>query len=331
MNNEPLHSNARIFVAGHAGLAGSAIVRSLRQRGMNNLLLRTHAELDLEKDDQVEAFFRTERPEYVFLAAARVGGIVANNSYPAEFIAQNLDIQNHVIEASHRYGVSRLLFLGSSCIYPRDCQQPIQESSFLTGALELTNRPYAIAKIAGIEMCWAFNRQYGSNYLAVLPTNLYGPNDNYDLTSSHVLPALIRKAHACKLSGDRTLSVWGSGRPRREFLHSSDMADACVMLMELPTQEFARLINLATEPPIINVGTGVDMTIRELAEIIMRAVGCNAEIAFDSSKPDGTPRKVLDVSRLFGLGWRPKVSLEDGIRKAYEDFLEHSKHLEHVS
>jgi len=297
---------------------------------MNNLLLRTHSELDLRKTDEVESFFRVERPDFVFLAAARVGGIVANNTRPAEFIAENLEIQTNVIEACHRYGVSRLLFLGSSCIYPRDCLQPIQESSFLSGPLELTNRPYAVAKIAGIEMCWAFNRQYETNYLAVLPTNLYGPNDNYDLTSSHVLPALIRKAHACKISGERTMNVWGSGKPRREFLYSSDLAEACVMLLSLPAPDFDRLIQSTTEPPIINIGTGTDMTIRDLTEAVMHVVGVNAGIEFDTTKPDGTPRKVLDVTRLFALGWRPAVSLKEGLQMAYEDFLAHSDTFDRV-
>jgi GDP-L-fucose synthase len=331
MNNQPIHRDSRIFVAGHRGLAGSAIVRSLRRRGIENLLLRTHAELDLRKADEVKEFFTSEKPEFVFLAAARVGGIIANDSRPAEFITENLEIQTNVIQAAHRSGVSRLLFLGSSCIYPRDCPQPMHESSFLTGPLELTNRPYAVAKIAGIEMCWVFNRQYGTNYLAVLPTNLYGPNDNYDLTSSHVLPALIRKAHTCKVSGDRRLTVWGSGKPRREFLHSDDMAEACVTLMSLPTPDYVKLTSSITEPPIINVGTGMDMTIRELTEAVIQAVGADVEIEFDSTKPDGTPRKLLDVSRLFALGWKPAVSLEEGLRKTYEDFLAKSGSLEHAT
>jgi GDP-L-fucose synthase len=331
MNSRPLHRDARVFVAGHRGLAGSAIVDCLRQRGINNLTLRTHSELDLRKVDDVDALFRDEKPEFVFVAAARVGGIVANNTRPAEFIAQNLEIQTSVIGAAHRHGVERLLFLGSSCIYPRDCSQPICENSFLTGPLELTNRPYAVAKIAGIEMCWAFNRQYGTSYLAALPTNLYGPNDNYDPENSHVLPALIRKAHECKVSGDRAMTLWGSGRPRREFLHSSDMAEACVMLMELPKVEFARLVESTTEPPIINVGSGSDLTIRELAEVVMRSVGTDAEIVFDTTKPDGTPRKVLDVSRLRALGWKPRISLEDGIRMAYQDFLKTSSRVEQAT
>jgi GDP-L-fucose synthase len=331
MNSQPLHRDARICVAGHRGLAGSAIVNSLKQRGMTNLLLRTHGELDLRNAHEVDAFFRAEKPEYVFLAAAKVGGIVANDTQPAEFITQNLQIQTNLIEAAHRHGVERLMFLGSSCIYPRDCPQPIRESSFLSGPLELTNRAYAVAKIAGIEMCWAFNRQYGTNFLGVLPCNLYGPGDNYHPENSHVLPALLRKAHECKVSGSRTMTVWGTGNPRREFLYSTDMADACVMLMELPSAEFDRLIDSRSEPPIINIGTGSDLTIRELAEIVMRVVGVDAEIVFDPSRPDGTPRKVLDVSRLHGLGWTAKVPLEDGLAVSYQHFLKSSYHLEQVT
>ncbi len=319
--SKALDKHARVFVAGHRGLAGSAIVSSLRECSVENLLLRTHAELDLRNAGEVDEFFRREKPEFVFLAAARVGGIVANNTRPAEFIADNLQIQTNVIEAAHRYGVERLLFLGSSCIYPRDCPQPIRESYFLTGPLELTNRPYAVAKIAGVEMCWAFNRQYGTNYLAALPTNLYGPNDNYDLEGSHVFPALIRKVHAAKVNGDRQITLWGSGTPRREFLYSSDMAGACVQLMQLPNEAFSRLVKSSTEPPIINVGTGEDLTIRELASVVMKVLRVEAETSFDASKPDGTPRKVLDVSRLRDLGWRPRVSLQEGIAMTYEDFL----------
>ncbi len=331
MNSRPIHRDARVFVAGHRGLAGSAIVNSLRQRGINNLLLRTRAELDLRRADEVDTLFRSEKPEYVFLAAAKVGGIVANDTQPAEFITENLQIQTNVIEAAHRHGVERLLFLGSSCIYPRDCPQPIRESSFLSGPLELTNRAYAVAKIAGIEMCWAFNRQYGTNFLAALPCNLYGPGDNYHPENSHVLPALIQKAHECKVSGTKTMTVWGTGNPRREFMYSSDMADACVMLMELPPSEFSGLIESKAEPPIINIGTGSDLTIRELAESVMRVVGVDAELVFDPSRPDGTPRKVLDVARLRALGWAPKVSLESGLALAYQDFLKSPKRVEQVT
>ena len=320
-----------MFIAGHRGLAGSAIVNSLRQRGVYDVLLRTRQELDLRRAEDVDEFFRSEKPEYVFLAAAKVGGIVANDTQPAEFITENLQIQTAVIEAAHRHGVKRLLFLGSSCIYPRDCPQPIEEKSFLSGPLELTNRAYAVAKIAGIEMCWAFNRQYGTNYLAVLPTNLYGPGDNYHPENSHVLPALIQKAHQCKVSGADTMTVWGTGNPLREFLFSTDMADACVMLMELPEEKFSRLIESRTEPPIINVGTGIELTIRELAEIVLQVVGAKAKIVFDSDRPDGTPRKVLDVSRILALGWRPTIELKDGIALAYSDFLRSARQLEQVT
>jgi len=321
MNSRPLSHNSRVFVAGHRGLAGSAIVNSLRQRGISNLLLRNRQELDLRRADDVDAFFRKEKPEYVFLAAAKVGGIVANDTHPAEFITENLQIQTAVIEAAYKHGVERLLFLGSSCIYPRDCPQPIQESSFLSGPLELTNRAYAVAKIAGIEMCWAFNRQYGTNYLAALPTNLYGPGDTYHPNNSHVLPALIKKAHECKVSGEDRMTVWGTGNPLREFLYSTDMADACVMLLELPEAKFSKLIESQSKPPIINVGTGSELTIRELAQLVLRVIGAKAEILFDPRKPDGTPRKVLDVSRIRALGWQPTVSLEQGIALAYQDFL----------
>jgi GDP-L-fucose synthase len=331
MNSRTLHADARVFVAGHRGLAGSAIVNSLKQRGIKNLLLRTRAELDLRKADDVDRFFQTEKPEYVFLAAAKVGGIVANDSQPAEFITENLQIQTSVIEAAYRHGVERLLFLGSSCIYPRDSPQPIQESSLLSGPLEPTNRAYAVAKIAGIEMCWAFNRQYGTNFLAVLPCNLYGPGDNYDPENSHVLPALIQKAHECKVTGSKTMTVWGTGRPRREFLYSSDMADACAMLMELPPSKFSRLVEPRSEPPIINIGSGQDQTIRELAEAVLQVVGVDAEIVFDASRPDGTPRKVLNVARLQALGWRPKISMDEGLALVYQDFLKSSKRLEQVT
>jgi GDP-L-fucose synthase len=331
MNSRPIHRDARVFVAGHRGLAGSAIVNSLRQRGISNLLLRARAELDLRTADEVDRFFRSEKPEYVFLAAAKVGGIVANDTHPAEFVTENLQIQTNVIEASHRHGVERVLFLGSSCIYPRDCPQPIRENSFLSGPLELTNRAYAVAKIAGIEMCWAFNRQYGTNFLAVLPCNLYGPGDNYHPENSHVLPALIQKAHECKVSGTKTMTVWGTGNPRREFMYSSDMADACVMLMELPPPRFSGLIESKAEPPIINIGTGSDLTIRELAETVMRVLGVDAEIVFDPSRPDGTPRKVLDVSKLRALDWEPKVPLASGLALAYQDFLKSPKRVEQVT
>jgi GDP-L-fucose synthase len=313
---------ARIYVAGHRGLVGSALVRRLTAAGHARLLLRTHAELDLTDALATEAFFAAERPEYVFLAAARVGGIHANATYPAEFIRENLAIQTNVIHAAWRHGVKRLLFLGSSCIYPRDCPQPIREEYLLTGPLEPTNRPYALAKIAGIEMCWSYNRQYGTRYLAVMPTNLYGPGDNYHPENSHVIPALIRKFHEAKQAGAARVTVWGSGTPRREFLHSDDMADACLFLMNLPDDTYHRLLapcNLQLAP-LVNIGTGKDITIRELAETIRDVAGYPGEIVFDPTKPDGTPRKVLDVSRLAALGWQARTPLPAGLRAALADF-----------
>ncbi len=312
--------NARIYVAGHRGLAGSALVRCLEAAGYRNLITRTHAELDLIDAGATRAFFEREKPEYVFLAAAKVGGIVANNTFPAEFIHQNLVIQTNVIHEAWRAGVKRLLFLGSSCIYPRECPQPMKESYLLTGPLESTNRPYAIAKIAGIEMCSAYNRQYGTQFLAAMPTNLYGPGDNYDLETSHVLPALIRKMNEAKQRGSGEVTVWGTGTPRREFLYSDDMADACLKLMSLSDAEFNELI--ADYPPLINIGCGADMTIRELAESIAKVVKFDGALRFDTSKPDGTPRKLLDVSRLFTLGWRPRVDIEQGIGLAYQAYSE---------
>jgi GDP-L-fucose synthase len=311
--------DSRIYVAGHRGLAGSALVRRLRAAGFENLVLRTHAELELADAVAVRRFFETERPQHVVLAAAKVGGILANDTLPAEFIRDNLAIQTNVIHEAWRAGVKRLLFLGSSCIYPRDCPQPMKEEHLLTGPLEPTNRPYALAKIAGIEMCSAYNRQYGTQFLAVMPTNLYGPGDNYDLHSSHVLPALIRKAHEAKLRGDERLVVWGSGKPRREFLYSDDMADACVTLLRLSGAQFDAAA--ASYPPLLNIGSGSDLTILELAELVARIVGFKGTLQFDASKPDGTPRKLLDVSRLTRLGWKPKVGMEEGIGLAYRDFL----------
>jgi GDP-L-fucose synthase len=295
-------------------------VRCLEAAGYRNLITRTHAELDLIDAGATRAFFEREKPEYVFLAAAKVGGIVANNTFPAEFIHQNLVIQTNVIHEAWRAGVKRLLFLGSSCIYPRECPQPMKESYLLTGPLESTNRPYAIAKIAGIEMCSAYNRQYGTQFLAAMPTNLYGPGDNYDLETSHVLPALIRKMNEAKQRGSGEVTVWGTGTPRREFLYSDDMADACLKLMSLSDAEFNELI--ADYPPLINIGCGADMTIRELAESIAKVVKFDGALRFDTSKPDGTPRKLLDVSRLFALGWRPRVDIEQGIGLAYQAYSE---------
>ena len=319
-----MNKGDKIYVAGHRGLAGSALTRKLDVAGYSNLVTRTHAELELTDLAAVKEFFARERPDYVFLAAAKVGGIHANNTFPADFVFQNLAIQNNVIHQAWAAGVKRLLFLGSSCIYPRDCPQPMREEYLLTGPLEPTNRPYAIAKIAGVELCWALNRQHHTRFIAAMPTNLYGPADNYDLQNSHVLPALMRKAHEAKVRGEAQLTVWGTGTPRREFLYSEDMADACILLMQLPDAKFDALINppgTNMQPPLINIGCGNDLTVRELAETIARVVGFKGELRFDASKPDGTPRKLLDVSRMEKLGWRPKVSLADGVALAYKDYL----------
>jgi GDP-L-fucose synthase len=312
--------SARIYVAGHTGLAGSAIVRALRAAGYENLVLRRHAELELTDSRAVAQFFEREQPGYVFLAAAKVGGILANERYPADFITENLAIELNVIREAARTGVRRLLLLGSSCIYPRDCPQPIREEYLLTGPLELTNRAYAIAKIAGIELCWSYNRQHGTQFLAAMPTNLYGPGDNYHPEHSHVLAALIRKTHEAKTRGEPAVTIWGSGRPRREFLHADDMAEACVFLMRLPQETFARLVAPQTAP-LINVGAGKDIAIAELAALIAGVVGYEGGFTYDPSKPDGTPRKLLDVSRLAALGWRPRIGLREGIAAAYRDFL----------
>jgi GDP-L-fucose synthase len=313
-----VEKSAKIYVAGHRGLAGSAIVRRLLAAGYENLVLRTHAELELTDASAVERFFRAERPEYVVLAAAKVGGILANDTLPAEFVRENLAIQANVVHEAWRAGVKRLLFLGSSCIYPRDCPQPMKEEYLLTGPLEPTNRPYAIAKIAGIEMCSAYNRQYGTQFLAVMPTNLYGPGDNYDLQTSHVLPALIRKAHEAKARGDGALVVWGTGKPRREFLYSDDMADACVALLQLEEGRFKEASG--TYPPLVNIGAGTDLTIKELAGIVCEVVGFKGRLEFDALKPDGTPRKLLDTTRMEKLGWRSRIGLREGLRLAYEDY-----------
>lgn len=300
----------KIYIAGHRGMVGSAIVRRLEEAGYTNLLVRTHDELDLSNQADVIDFLAREKPDYIFLAAAKVGGIHANNTYRAEFIYQNLMIQTNIIQAAWKAGVQRLLFLGSSCIYPRNCSQPIKEEYLLTGSLEYTNEPYAIAKIAGIKLCENYNLQYGTQYVSVMPTNLYGPNDNYDLNNSHVLPALIRKSHEAKIRGDKQLSVWGSGTPMREFLYVEDMADACVFLMEEKTSD-----------GLFNVGTGIDISIRELAEIVMDVVGFTGEIVFDETKPNGTPRKLLNVEKMKNLGWKAKTDLRTGITKTYKDFL----------
>jgi GDP-L-fucose synthase len=304
-----VEKDARIYVAGAGGLVGSAILRKLRSSGYKNIITRTHAELDLTRQSDVETFFEEEKPDYVFLAAAKVGGILANDTYPADFIYINLAIQSNIINSAYKAGVKKLLFLGSSCIYPKFAVQPMTEDQLLTGALEQTNEPYAIAKIAGIKMCQSYRRQYGCDFISVMPTNLYGPHDNFDLETSHVLPALIRKFHEAKLKGGKVV-LWGTGSPRREFLHVEDLADACLFLMDG-----------YDEGEIINVGVGEDVSIRELADMIKRVVGYEGEVEWDTSKPDGTPRKLLDTSRLTALGWIPKISLEDGIRTTYEWFL----------
>jgi GDP-L-fucose synthase len=305
-----VQKDSKIFVAGHRGLVGSAILRLLKDQGFTNLVVRTHAEVDLSDQTSVQVFFERERPEYVFLAAAKVGGILANNSYPAEFIYQNLAVQNNVIHQSYLTGVKRLCFLGSSCIYPKLAPQPMKEEYLLTGTLESTNQPYAIAKIAGIEMIRSYNRQYGTKYFSVMPTNLYGPNDNFDLQNSHVLPALIRKFVEAKKSGAPSVTLWGSGKPKREFLYVDDMADACIYLM-----------NSYEGDDFVNIGVGQDITILELAELIKTEVGFTGTLLFDASKPDGTPRKLLDVSKIHSLGWTAKTSLKDGIKKTIQWYI----------
>jgi GDP-L-fucose synthase len=305
-----MNETSRIYVAGHRGLVGSAILRRLESGGYRNLVVRTSKELDLTRQEEVEGFFRKEKPEYVFLAAAKVGGISANNTYPADFIYRNIMIEANVIHASHQNGARKLLLLGSSCIYPKFCPQPMKEEHLLTGKLEPTNEPYAIAKIAGIKMCQAFNRQYGTNFISVMPTNLYGPLDNFDLETSHVLPALIRKFHEAKLKNSPSVQVWGTGTPKREFLYVDDLADACMYLME----KFSG-------SDIINIGVGEDISITDLALLIKDIVGYDGEILYDSSRPDGTPRKLLDVSRLHSLGWKAKTGLREGIVKTYEWYL----------
>ena len=312
--------DSKIYVAGHRGLAGSALWRRLEAKGYRNLVGRTHKELDLTDSSKVKDFFRDERPEIVFLAAAKVGGIMANSTYPADFIYQNLAIQNNVIDAAKQAGVQRLLFLGSSCIYPRDCPQPIKEEYLLTGPLEPSSRPYAVAKIAGIEMCWSYNRQYGTRYLCAMPASLYGPGDNYDPKTSHVLPALIRKFHEAKEKDDPEVSVWGTGTPRREFLHSDDMADACIQLMEAPEETVEKALG-GDHPPLVNIGCGEDVTIGEIAALVGRSVGAKAKIVYDRSKPDGTPQKLLDAGLIRSFGWAPRIPLAEGLKSTYQDFL----------
>ena len=305
-----LSKQAKIYVAGHNGMVGSALVRHLQAKGYQNIITRSRSELDLLDQKSVHDFLKVEQPEYIFMAAAKVGGIQANNTYRADFIYENLSIQTNIIHGAHLADVNQLCFLGSSCIYPRDCPQSIKEEYLLTGTLEPTNEPYAIAKIAGIKLCESYNQQYGRQYVSVMPTNLYGPNDSYDLNNSHVLPALIRKVHEAKCHGDKELVVWGTGKPMREFLYVDDMAEACVFLMENNIND-----------GLFNVGTGVDVTIKELAETVMKVVGFEGDIVFDASKPDGTPRKLLNVQRLQNLGWQAHTSLRDGIAKAYADFI----------
>ena len=312
-----MERTSKIFVAGHRGLVGSALCRQLERQGYRNLLLKPRAELDLMDSTAVQRFFEESRPEYVFLAAAKVGGILANDRYPADFLRDNLKIQTNVVDSAYRSGVKRLLFLGSTCIYPKLCPQPIREEYLLTGPLEPTNRAYALAKIAGIEMCWSYNRQYGTQYIAAMPTNLYGPGDNFDPETSHMLPALIRRATEAKLAAAPAITVWGTGTPRRELLYSEDLAEACVYLMNLADPEFRTLLR-SDEPPLINIGTGEDLSIREIAELVCRVVGFDGELRFDPARPDGTPRKLCDVSRIHALGWRAKTSLEEGIRRTLE-------------
>ena len=315
----------RVFVAGDRGMAGSAIVRRLASENCE-ILIAPRQSVDLRDQAKTEDWMKDARPEAIFLAAGKVGGIHANNTYPAQFVYRNLAIQNNVIHESYRNGVDRLLFLGSSCIYPRECPQPMKEEHLLTGPLEPTNRPYAIAKIAGIEMCWSYNREYGTRYFAVMPTNLYGPNDNYDLQNSHVLPALIRKMLEAKERGEAEVVVWGTGTPKREFLYSDDMADACVFLMKLSDDRYRALLGSDEnesgrfEPPLVNIGVGDDLAIAELAELVKQVVGYKGAIVFDATKPDGTPRKLLDVSRLKAVGWRARTPLREGLALAYADF-----------
>lgn len=305
-----MEKESKVYVAGHRGMVGSAIVRKLTSLGYTNLITRTSAELDLRNQQQVLDFFAIEKPEYVFLAAAKVGGIVANNTYRADFLYENLAIQNNIIHSSYLNQVKKLMFLGSSCIYPKLADQPLKESYLLSGYLEPTNEPYAIAKIAGIKMCEAYRAQYGCNFISVMPTNLYGTNDNYDLVNSHVLPAMIRKFHEAKEKGASQMTLWGTGSPMREFLHADDLAEACLFLMEH-----------YNDSTLVNIGTGEDVTIKNLAAIVKQIVGFQGEIVWDSTKPDGTPRKLMDVSKLHGLGWHHKITLEDGIKLAYQDFL----------
>jgi GDP-L-fucose synthase len=319
---DPVPPDARVYVAGHRGLVGSALLRRLVDAGFRHIITRSHRELDLTRQQSVEDFFRQQRPDYVLLAAAKVGGIRANATEPAEFIYQNLAIETNVIHAARVFGTRRLLFLGSSCIYPRLAAQPMAEEALLTGTLEPTNEPYAVAKIAGIKLCESYNRQYGTDFRSVMPTNLYGPNDRFDLQASHVIPALLRKFHEAKLAGRPTVEVWGTGRPRREFLHVDDLADACLFVLDLGRETYLR----NTQPMLshLNVGTGTDVSIAELAEAVRRVVGLPGQVVFNPSLPDGAPRKLLDVTRINALGWRAKIGLQDGLESVYRWFVENS-------
>jgi GDP-L-fucose synthase len=318
-----MEKQSKIFIAGHKGLVGSTIYGKLKAEGYRNLIVRSSAELNLMRQTEVEQFFAQEKPEYVFLAAAKVGGILANNTYPAEFIYNNLMIQNNIIYSSWKTGVKRMLFLGSSCIYPRECPQPMKEEYLLTGPLEATNEPYAIAKIAGIKMCQSFNRQYKTRYAAIMPTNLFGPRDNFDLETSHVLPALLRKYHEAKKGKKPKVEIWGTGTPRREFLYVEDLADACLFMMNLDENRYLSILGDGNTP-LVNVGFGKDISIHELAQMIQEIVGFEGDIRFDTTKPDGTPQKLLDISRIRKLGWKPETSLREGIKKTYTWCLENS-------
>lgn len=318
-----MNSNSKIFVAGHRGMVGSAILRQLQARGQSNILTKTRQELDLTNQTAVNAFFEKEKPEYVFVGAAKVGGIMANASYPADFIYQNLAIQTNILHAAYLTGVKRLLFLGSVCLYPKHCPQPIKEDYLLTGPLEPTNAPYAIAKIAGFTMCEAYNRQYGTQFLCAIPTNLYGTGDNFDLETSHVLPALLRKFHESKING-HPVTLWGTGQAKREFLHVDDGANALAFLMDLDPERFQRLLDYPAGP-LINIGSGEDISILSLAEMVKKIVGASGEISWDTTQPDGTPKRKLDISRLQNLGWEPSISLSQGIQMTYDWFLEHSE------
>jgi GDP-L-fucose synthase len=316
-----INQYAKILVAGYTGLVGSAITRQLMSQGYDNLLMIDYRDVDFTNQQQTLDFFNKTKPEFVFLAAAKVGGIVANNTYPAQFYYENMMIQCNIIHSAYANGVKRLLFLGSSCIYPKLAPQPMKEEHLLTGPLESTNRSYALAKIGGIEQCWSYNRQYGTKYIAAMPTNLYGPGDNYNLQNSHVMPAMIRKMHEAKERSDQTVTLWGTGSPYREFLYNQDLAAACVYLLNMEEAKYIAFVGSPDQPPLVNIGYGQDVTIKELAEIVAGVVGFKGQILWDASKPDGTPRKLMDSSRIFDLGWRPTVKLQDGIKLAYQDFL----------